>query len=98
MSRKVEAQNSEFRAQSSVPNPPPHFSSLFQYATSRKFRQAGWNLLAPKCPTGCQRGFFGCWINRIEASLGVRLPLRTLQARHAQTTFSQVDAPPRESG
>src|SRR5450631_190187 len=75
-----------------------HFSSLFQYARSRKFRHAGWNLLAPKWPTGCQRGFFGCWISLIPASWGVRFPLRTLHARHAQTTFSHVDAPPRERG
>ena len=32
------------------------------------------------------------------ASCGVRLPFLTLQERQAQTTFSQVEVPPRESG
>src|SRR5713226_8277273 len=73
-------------------------SSVFQYATSRKFRHAGWNLFAPKWPTGCHRGFLGWPISFIDASWGVRLPFLTLQARHAQTTFSQEETPPRESG
>ena len=40
----------------------------------------------------------GCAIRRIDASCGVRLPFLTLHARQAQTTFSQLELPPRDSG
>ena len=47
---------------------------------------------------GLRFGFTGWRIICIRASWGVRPPLRTLQATHAQTMFSHVVPPPRLRG
>ena len=75
-----------------------YVSSTFQYATSRKFRHDACQRARVNWPTGFQRGRSGGAMRRIPASVGVRFPFRTLQERHAQTTFSHDETPPRERG
>src|SRR4051794_32721943 len=72
-----------------------YFSSTDQYAFSRKERH-DWYLLSVifRLSIGLRLGFSGLRIRLMWACLGVRPPLRTLQATQAQTMFSQVLCPP----
>jgi predicted signal transduction protein with EAL and GGDEF domain len=64
-------------------------------------RKAIWSariLRFARMKASCRLGTYGTYSSGIPAASGVRLPLRWLQTRQADTTFCQIERPPRELG